>query len=333
MSTRLEPNTDPFLDSRQKLERAAMLIWSLDTLISKYRSREPVIHVFHEAPAHYRSSSIVVREPPPRDISSIFGDIIHNLRSSLDLLACGMAKLFGASDVRNVQFPFAASAEKLKFKIKKRGLNGLSAQLQRLLHDTKPYPGGNHWIVGIYELDLIDKHQALVPTSASFIAPGAGQMSYGDIRRVRAGARADSVWYVGPDALAGPPESDQVPKISFQFPKGPFCGQEIIGVLWTALSEFTRIVDVFEYEALWEPSAQTPVLDCNEDCVGHSSYRTTERDFPLTRTEDERCLTVGAVRRIKYETRLERTCWVYWVTHGNPQDLPGFIAGARYRTH
>ena len=48
----------------------------------------------------------------PEEISAIVGDVIHNLRTALDLTACDMVRAAGQSD-KDVYFPFSNSAQEL----------------------------------------------------------------------------------------------------------------------------------------------------------------------------------------------------------------------------
>ena len=93
----------------------------------------------------------------------IIGDVVHNLRSSLDLLATDLVAL-NRSDPKNVYFPFAKDAEGLEGQIKAKNFRNAHPDVVDLLRSMKPYTGGNTALRGLHDLDIMDKHQALVPT-------------------------------------------------------------------------------------------------------------------------------------------------------------------------
>ncbi|MBK6897669.1 MAG: hypothetical protein IPH06_13885 [Alphaproteobacteria bacterium] len=102
-----------------------------------------------------------LREPIPEIIEQKVSDIIANLRSALDQIACDLAILNrrGTSDV---YFPtgeslaeFEAAADR---KVKK-----LSPYAIALIHLLEPYKGGKgerFWLIG--KLEAINKHKRLV---------------------------------------------------------------------------------------------------------------------------------------------------------------------------
>src|SRR5262245_16333539 len=61
-------------------------------------------------PTTYRS--IIADLPPvPEDLSVIAGEIAYQSRSSLDVLACDLARWSGATNVNDVYFPIAKTSE------------------------------------------------------------------------------------------------------------------------------------------------------------------------------------------------------------------------------
>lgn len=101
----------------------------------------------------------------PREVPLILGDAIHNLRTSLDLLACDVVRLNGKR-ADGVHFPFAGDAHGLKQQIARKNFDRASAAAQALLVSMGPYKGGNILLRGLHELDLMDKHQLIIPVAS-----------------------------------------------------------------------------------------------------------------------------------------------------------------------
>jgi hypothetical protein len=98
---------------------------------------------------------------PPEEISAIVGDIIHNLRTALDLMACDMVRAAEQSD-KDVYFPFSESAEELDYMIRRRHFDRAGVDAVTLLQSLKPYRNGNTPLRIIHDLDVHDKHRALI---------------------------------------------------------------------------------------------------------------------------------------------------------------------------
>jgi hypothetical protein len=78
----------------------------------------------------------------PEDFGAIIGDIIHNLRSALDLAACEIVRAAGGSD-DNVYFPFCKNVHELGGMIKRRNIDRAGPDAVNLIQSLKPYHGGN----------------------------------------------------------------------------------------------------------------------------------------------------------------------------------------------
>lgn len=105
----------------------------------------------------------------PDEWSAVIGDVIHNARSSLDLVACDLHRLTGgrAADISNVYYPFCSSEQDLGDMIKKRRLSHIGKEFIDIIKKTAPYKGGNDGLRAIHDLDIVDKHKALIPAIAT----------------------------------------------------------------------------------------------------------------------------------------------------------------------
>lgn len=121
-----------------------------------------------------------IDRPVPKRIGAIIGDVIHNLRASLDLLACDLARIAGCNDkqIRKTYFPIANSEDAYKRGVVdptsgKRGDRGrdkiryLRKQDQDSISALKPYKGGNDPLHHLHELDILDKHELILPVGAN----------------------------------------------------------------------------------------------------------------------------------------------------------------------
>jgi hypothetical protein len=97
----------------------------------------------------------------PEEISAIVGDVIHNLRTALDLMACDMVRAAEQSD-KDVYFPFSNSAQELDEMILRRHFDRAGADAVALLQSIQPYRNGNAALRVIHDLDVHDKHRALI---------------------------------------------------------------------------------------------------------------------------------------------------------------------------
>ncbi len=105
----------------------------------------------------------------PEEWSAVIGDVIHNARSSLDLVACDLHRLKGGrpAHISEVYYPFCSSKQGLSEMIKKRRLSHIGQEFIDIIKKTAPYKGGNEGLRAIHDLDIMDKHKALIPAIAT----------------------------------------------------------------------------------------------------------------------------------------------------------------------
>lgn len=99
---------------------------------------------------------------PPEMTAALIGDIIHNLRTSLDHMASELARLNQQSD-KGVYFPFAENVHGLEEQIRNKNFRRCGRDAVDLLRTFRPYRGGNAELRAIHDLDVTDKHRSLVP--------------------------------------------------------------------------------------------------------------------------------------------------------------------------
>ena len=96
------------------------------------------------------------------------GDIIQNLRSSLDHLAYGLVIASGGKPTTSTMFPIsehvpATPEEEASFG---RKVKGMRKEAVDLIRSIKPYKGGNDALWRLHRLNNIDKHRLLLVCGA-----------------------------------------------------------------------------------------------------------------------------------------------------------------------
>lgn len=231
----------PFFQSRLKLQRAEMVLSELRASFDSYMSRTPAI-ITEQVVGEYVQHAITINELPPKMISPMIGDVIHNLRAALDLLACECVRINGKSDEK-VYFPFCDDPAFLDDMIKNKKLDRASPAVIDLVKNLKPYKGGNQALRAVHDLDIQDKHSAIIPSLGLISGPGmAMTLSLNDtLLGTIAGGEA-----MIRDGVEGRNGTFPLP-IKLVFPAmSPFDNLDVFETLHRLNEEFSRIVDSFE---------------------------------------------------------------------------------------
>lgn len=186
-----------FRDSRVKITRALRLIDEVDAGLQAYDASNPISARFNPK-GHLE---IHWKEIPPEVLSTL-GDAIHNMRTSLDLMATELARLNGKSD-KDVYFPFAASKDEFPKQIEKKNFERAGDDAVALLKQFEPYTGGNTKLRAIHDLDIKDKHIKILVTRR-------------DTKELQLSYKLDG----GPISVCG--------SNSHKFLEGPLAGQPLI---------------------------------------------------------------------------------------------------------
>jgi hypothetical protein len=161
-----------FTGPRIKVERAKEHFANLKRLNAELRQSEPYQVVTENDPetGDLVFKAKVSRQPPPY-WGTIVGDIIHNLRSSLDLLVCELVRAQGMQVKPNTGFPVFkdATAFTNAFKSGTPGqIKGAPQAAVDLIKKAKPYNGGNEALWRLHRLDIADKHKLLIPVGMAY---------------------------------------------------------------------------------------------------------------------------------------------------------------------
>lgn len=153
---------------RLKIERANAHIPNVREHVIKFLATNPW-EMFTEVGPGNAEECIKVRptREAPGEIAVICGEIIYDLRSALDQLACALATQNGYADVRGTYFPFAGSKDEFEAASNRKKTSKLSPGAVSLIDLLQPYKGGNDLLWALNKLGNTDKHQMLIPMAAA----------------------------------------------------------------------------------------------------------------------------------------------------------------------
>lgn len=156
----------PLLAVRIKIGRAKRHLTELDAAIRQYHAIPPYrIVIDKETEPGEELHCFYFVEPIPDCLGGIVGDIVHNLRASLDNLATALAIQNGANG-RHTKFPIGATKEDFERNVTPY-LKGVPAQAKKIIKRLKPYKGGNTVFWRLHQLDILDKHTVIIPVGVA----------------------------------------------------------------------------------------------------------------------------------------------------------------------
>lgn len=152
----------PITSSLLKIDRANSHIQELKRMVSTFLDSNPY-RLFIKEDELQNVIGFEITETLPAHVPLIIGDAVHNLRSSLDFLACSLVERAGKS-TNNVYFPFAKSQTELSTAIRNRNIYKAGQDVVQIIRDEiRPYKTGNHALWALHKLDVIDKHKLIIP--------------------------------------------------------------------------------------------------------------------------------------------------------------------------
>ncbi len=155
---------------RMKVERAKRHIRELAEEVAAFHSREPyAIRVHDDLQRAQRTWKVEIREEVPECWSAIVGDAIHNARASLDLMMVAVVKRCDPNRTSYNHVHFIVGETKKKFEDRlPENIKGASPEARRLIENLKPYKGGDEAFWRLHQLDILDKHKAIIPVGAAY---------------------------------------------------------------------------------------------------------------------------------------------------------------------
>ncbi|MDH4192739.1 MAG: hypothetical protein OEY80_00960 [Nitrospirota bacterium] len=218
-----------FVGSRAKLQRAARFVDELETALNEYNQGDPVTGRIDST--KMPPELIIDYKGLPLEVGAILGDAIHNMRTALDLMASELARINGKSD-KDIYFPFAASIADFPDAIKRKNFQKAGEDAVALLKKFAPYRGGNERLRAIHDIDIEDKHTAILDTEKkmNIQAQVAYDMSNPEINRVSLNGSTIQHFFANESPLKGLPVVDTL--------------RELLGHVGEILDSFSSMVDL-----------------------------------------------------------------------------------------
>lgn len=161
--------TNPLESSYLKLGRATEHLEQLDTEVRAFVNSQPygvIPHWDFDAPEHTMRVRTVVE--PPAHLGLICGDVLHNLRSSLDHLIYELAGIGKDKRGEHTQWPVCDTPD--LFKERSRSyLKGVDTVHWAAIKRAQPYNPGYRLFSQLALLDDRDKHRLVQPIVSSAV--------------------------------------------------------------------------------------------------------------------------------------------------------------------
>lgn len=178
-------------------------------LVELFRDNSPFTYFLEtNVKTGQRATFAKRNESVANDAAIIIGDVIHNLRASIDHAYWDATNAHAKSEEekRSIQFPIASTEKALKESVIPGLPSRVSESFAQALIKLKPYRehGGNQALCAIHDLDIIDKHRLLIPTGnytkiTSEIIQREVPDFPGGLKDCEAGnCRRDVAWYIIP---------------------------------------------------------------------------------------------------------------------------------------
>lgn len=244
-----------FTGSKLKVKRANQHIIELQTVIGSFLKTD-FYRLFIEVDSNDGSNLIrfEATKEMPCEVPLVIGDVIHNLRSALDLMTCEIVTMAGKEVDRSIEFLIRDDREKLVAAIADRKIKAVPKSIIDLIVDTiKPYKGGNNALCALNDLDIMDKHKLLIPVTSITALVGVSMEDN------RCNSFHDMTFAVGPGGKLNAIKTDSVMKVTNQgtpafavvFAKGqPLEGQPVFPTLHQLSQLVSGIVQTIEKEYL-----------------------------------------------------------------------------------
>lgn len=155
---------DPFDEPRAKIARARKHLNELISAQEAYNLTTPVSVELGTTSDGNPAILLRADKMPDLQCSAIAGDILNNLRCSLDLAVNAACRVNGRTNLSKTYFPIIASEGDWPDVTsgKSNRMKAASFAIKRLVKSFKPWKDGNPIIHALSRLVGLDKHQAII---------------------------------------------------------------------------------------------------------------------------------------------------------------------------
>lgn len=249
-------SVDPLYGPLRKVDWAKQHVDKLEREVREFADRNPYRIVVEPSfqPNNPAMISLAVRfrEEMPDEFALLVGDALHNLRSSLDHLACCLVP--GGTSDPECSFPFAKSESAFEQTMLSRPIRKAKPIAIDGIRKLKPYPGGNDTLYGLHLIDNLDKHRLLLPVIGASGLKNSFVVKFGDLP----GASVFDMKSFGIVGIKDGQKLVVLPKptnvqlgdefeaeITILFGEGPFKGTEAIGWLRQLTNYVRNVIEPF----------------------------------------------------------------------------------------
>jgi hypothetical protein len=156
---------------RVKIARARKHLEELDRTVNGFLSVHPYdIYSEFSVDTGEEVWRIKVLLSPPVELGGIIGDVVHNLRSALDLAVCRLVRVNNGNVTANTGFPVYTDATDYQSTGRKkvRGVTPAALRIIDFLQPcNQPVPPEDHMNYILHRLDITDKHRLLIPVGSA----------------------------------------------------------------------------------------------------------------------------------------------------------------------
>jgi hypothetical protein len=154
--------SEHFQGPKLKIARGRRHAAEFKTELAAYLKDDPAALFLqvNRSTGHHRVT-FKTRKSIPGELSTIFGDAVHNFRTALDILANDLVSHSGEKPEK-VYFPFWKDAAGFENELKVK-MGKAKSDIQDIVRSFKPYVvGGNETLRAMHDLDIGDKHIAIM---------------------------------------------------------------------------------------------------------------------------------------------------------------------------
>lgn len=159
---------DLFDEPRAKLERAAKHIAELTSVEDAFNASEPVIAEVGIDKDGNPAVLLRATRFPDLQASAIAGDVLNNLRCSLDLAVNAACRANDKTNLSKTYFPIISKEDEWSGVTsgKHNRMKAASPAIKKLAKSFKPWKSGNPTLHALSRLVGLDKHQAIIAMAA-----------------------------------------------------------------------------------------------------------------------------------------------------------------------